>query len=101
MYTYFFLFTFFFFGIQLLLSWRRPLLIIDDIPKKRVLKVSLYGVKRILVPLLYLNEERLYQNEKGAFYQELFLKRGKRALILKAFGQNGKIEEKRITILVE
>ncbi|MEK9179329.1 MAG: helix-turn-helix domain-containing protein [Patescibacteria group bacterium] len=102
-YLFLFLFTFlFFFGIQLLLSWRRPLLIIDDIPKKASSQKSVI-VRGKTDPgtLLYLNEERLYQNEKGAFYQELFLKRGKRALILKAFGQNGKIEEKRITILVE
>lgn len=102
-YLFLFLIIFlFFFGIQLLLSWQRPLLMVDGLPAKTsVHKSVIIRGKTDPGTLLYLNEERLYQNEKGAFYQELFLKKGKRTLTLKALGQNGKIEEKKISILVE
>jgi len=41
--------------------------------------------------LVYLNEERIYQNETGVFKQELYLKKGRKQLIVKVIGTNGRI----------
>lgn len=102
-YLFIFLILFlFFFGFQLFFSWQKPLLIVDEIPQQiKSNKSVIIRGKTDPGTLLYLNEERLFQNDKGAFYQELFLKKGSRTLILKALGQNGKIEEKELKILVK
>ena len=51
--------------------------------------------------LLYLNGERIYQNKKGNFSQELFLKKGRQTLELKAIGTNGRESVKTLVVHVE
>lgn len=51
--------------------------------------------------LLYLNNERVYQNKNGDFSQELFLKKGTQTLELKAIGTNGRETMKTLTVEVE
>lgn len=49
--------------------------------------------------LLYLNKERIYQDEKGAFIQELYLRVGRQELEFVAIGENG--QETRHTLIVD
>ncbi|PJE63988.1 hypothetical protein COU89_00350 [Candidatus Roizmanbacteria bacterium CG10_big_fil_rev_8_21_14_0_10_45_7] len=48
--------------------------------------------------LLYLNKERIYQNEKGAFTQELYLRPGRQELEFLAIGENGQETRRTITV---
>ncbi len=48
--------------------------------------------------LLYLNKERIYQNEKGAFMQELYLRPGRQELEFLAIGENGQETRRIITV---
>ncbi|MCR4326599.1 MAG: helix-turn-helix domain-containing protein [Candidatus Roizmanbacteria bacterium] len=48
--------------------------------------------------LLYLNKERIYQNEKGVFTQELYLRLGRQELEFLAIGENGQETRRTITV---
>ena len=48
--------------------------------------------------LLYLNKERIFQNERGIFRQELYLRPGKQQLELVAIGPNGREDRRLITV---
>lgn len=50
--------------------------------------------------LIYLNDERIFQNSNGSFQEEIYLKKGKRVIRLKVIGTNGTIVEKTISVTV-
>ena len=86
-----------FFILQLFLSWQKPLLELRALPKTITVSQPLV-IRGQTEPgvLLYLNDEQIYQNEKGFFSKNLYFKTpGERRLIIKAIGVNGKeqIEE--------
>ena len=94
--------VFLFFAIQFFLSWQKPLLELQTLPK--TIKVNqplmIRGQTESGV-LLYLNDEQIYQDEKGKFSENLYFKTpGKRQLVIKVIGVNGKeqIEEYTVNI---
>lgn len=90
-----------FFIAQLFVFWQHPLLVVDPTPQTiKTNEPFVLSGKTEPGVLLYLNDERLYQNQEGIFSQQLYLKKGARTILLKAIGPNGKKEEKNITIEV-
>ena len=92
-----------FFILQVFLSWQKPLLQINDIPKSISVNQSLViKGKTEQGVLLYLNGEQIYQDEQGKFEQNLYFKnKGDKLIKIKAVGVNGKEEEKDISITIE
>ncbi len=91
---YFFVFLFLFvvfFAVQLVVFWQKPLLSLQPIPSRVQVNQPLV-VKGKTEPgaLLYLNDERVYQDEKGFFSQELYFKKGKREITIRVLGTNGR-----------
>jgi len=81
-----------FFGLQLFISWQKPLLKLKQIPSSVVVnKALLIKGQTEKGVLLYLNEEPIYQDEQGNFAETLYFKTiGERKIELKAIGVNGK-----------
>lgn len=91
-----------FFGLQLYLSWQKPLLQLNPIPHNLIVNKPLVikGQTEKGV-LLYLNDEPIYQDEQGKFSETLYYKTpGERKLILKAIGVNGQEQEAEITVKI-
>lgn len=103
LYLFIFLGAFFLlFLFQFIFFWQKPLLIINNLPKSiKQDKPLVVEGKTEIGALIYLNDERIFQNEKGIFNEELYLKKGKRNIILRAIGSNGKTEEKTFQVLIE
>jgi len=92
-----------FFGIQLFLSWQKPLLELKPVPRelKMTQPLLIEGTTQAGV-LLYLNDEQIYQDEQGHFKEQLFFKkRGIREIVIKAIGVNGKEEVKQFPLLIK
>ncbi len=103
LYLYIFLFLFIsFFLVQFLVFWQKPVIKLSDVPKT-------VGVGKPLVlqgeaepgALIYLNEEKIYQDIDGKFREEIFLKKGLRTVTLKVLGTNGKEVEKTYQVEVK
>lgn len=90
-----------FFLLQLLVFLQKPLLKIQPTPARLSMSKPLI-VRGVTQPgaLLYLNNQRLYQNDEGEFSQELYLKQGKRTITIRATGQNGRTETQTIEVNV-
>jgi hypothetical protein len=95
--------VFAFFGLQIFLSWQKPLLKLEPVSKTAVLnKPFLIKGKTEVGALLYLNDEPIYQNEHGNFSETLYFKTtGERKLVLKAIGINGKEEKIELAVKVK
>lgn len=93
----------FFFGLQIYLSWQKPLLTLNKVPTVilvgKPLQIKGQTEKGVL---LYLNDEPIYQDEQGKFSETLYYKtRGERNLELKAIGVNGQEQKYTFTIKVK
>lgn len=92
-----------FFGLQLFLSWQKPLLKLGNIPKSIVVNkpLTIKGQTEKGV-LLYLNDELIYQDEQGKFSETLYYKTpGERKLILRAIGVNGQEQETELVVRIK
>ena len=92
-----------FFGLQLFLSWQKPLLKLRQIPSIIVVnKPLLIKGQTEKGVLLYLNDEPIYQDEQGNFEETLYYKTvGERQIELKAIGVNGKEQTLVYTVKVK
>lgn len=97
-----FLFIFIsYFIFQMLIFIRKPTLTLQRVPS--AIKVSEpLEIKGITErgALIYLNDERIFQNSNGTFQEEMYLKKGSRTIKLKVIGTNGTIVEKTILVTV-
>ncbi|MFA6005376.1 MAG: helix-turn-helix domain-containing protein [Patescibacteria group bacterium] len=90
-----------YFGIQVIIFARKPPIQLRPLPA--VIRSSQPFVIEGTTEkgaLVYLNEERVYQNSKGVFREEMYLKKGKKVITLKVIGTNGTIESRIITVTV-
>lgn len=92
-----------FFLIQVFVSWQKPLLKLNPIPKYvSVNKPLIINGQTEQGVLLYLNGERIYQDEKGIFQKNLYFKTvGTRNIRIQAIGINGKEEVKEFQIIIK
>lgn len=90
----------FFFLLQTLLSWQKPLLELKPIPSKvRIDQPLIVSGQTDRGVLLYLNDEQIYQNNQGQFHESLhFKQKGKRQITIKVIGVNGKEQFQQYTI---
>lgn len=91
-----------YFIFQLLMFIRTPALKLQDIPSsiRKSEPLEIRGVAE-QGALIYLNDERIFQNSNGSFEEQLYLKKGTRTLKLKVIGTNGTIVEKSIVVQVK
>jgi cytoskeletal protein RodZ len=91
-----------FFIIQLVIFSQKPKLVIESV--KKTIKVSTpLIIKGETEPgaLLYLNDEKIYQNAEGEFEEELYLKKGKKVIVVKVLSKNGQESEQVIEVEVK
>lgn len=102
---YFFIFLLLFiafFVVQLIIFWQKPLLSLESVPTHvRSNQPLLIRGKTEAGALLYLNDERIFQDEKGFFSQKLYFKKGKREITIRVLGTNGREVEKTFTVEVK
>jgi cytoskeletal protein RodZ len=91
-----------FFIIQLVIFSQKPKLVIETVNKTVKANMPLV-IKGKTEPggLLFLNDEKIYQNTEGEFEEELYLKKGKKTIVIKVLSKNGQENEQVIEVEVK
>lgn len=102
LYFYFFIFILILvFLLRLISFWQKPVITVADFSRTIALEDPLI-IKGSANPgvLIFINDERIFQDDQGKFMKKLYFKKGKHSLVIKAIGTNGKEEIKEYEIVV-